>query len=261
MSGMSPRRRPSAATLKTKLGPRRHARPPGSRAARGRRRAASGRAVPRAARRGGAGVSPPPRLPRAATRAAISASCGAPFPGSPTSPFAGRGGRANPKNASCVGGVRARRARQRQRHASGTRRRSRILARAGRVVVMRSPEHRAEVVVDAVDVVRAAADENQRLESAKRHQVAERHGRRQRVAVPRFVIDLQLPEKLKLRQVLDRDVRIDAHPRRALRIEPLRRPVRCAARLSVKEPAHRRREAAMCESGQRVGLHCGNPKQ
>src|SRR5687768_17221169 len=108
VSGMMLRKSPSAATLKTKFGPR----PPGVAAA---APAAAAGAAPRPAAAGlpalppptaEAGASlPPPRLSRAAIRAAISASCGAPLPGAPTSPFAGRGGRAKPKNASCVGGL------------------------------------------------------------------------------------------------------------------------------------------------------------
>src|SRR5688572_30182198 len=113
VSGMMPRSKPSAATLNTKFGPR--AGGVFARAGGGVPRAGSPTrlgagpaglpAVAAPAAEAGASPPPPPRLPRAARRAAISASCGAPFPGSPISPFAGRGGRAKPKNASCVGGV------------------------------------------------------------------------------------------------------------------------------------------------------------
>jgi hypothetical protein len=99
---------------------------------------------------------------------------------------------------------------------------------------MRPPEHRAEVVVDRVHVVGTAADEDERLEAAKRHQVAERDRRRDRVAEPRLVIDFQFPEELKLRQVVEGDERIGANPTRSLRVESRGRPVGGTARLTVK---------------------------
>ena len=106
------------------------------------------------------------------------------------------------------------------------------------------PDDVAEVVVDAVDVVRAAGDERHRHE--QRH-AARGHALRQAVRAARLVVELRVPLQLeaRLRQRRDRDLVVGAHPRRALRIGQRGQPLRAAA-ADLRE-ARRCRPAAAVE--------------
>ena len=115
------------------------------------------------------------------------------------------------------GGAERRRARDR-RHRAGAG--ACVPARGRQRVQMPLPEHLVEVVVDRIDVVRAAADEGERLESLMRNDVRQQHRLRQRLELPRLILELRLPEQLKARllQALLRDPRVGLDPRRPLRI-------------------------------------------
>ena len=94
-------------------------------------------------------------------------------------------------------------------------------------IKMPLPHNVAEIVVDAVDVVRAASHDRHRHE--ERH-AARRHTLGESVHAARLVVELYLPLLLesRLRQRRHRDLVVGADPRRPLRIgqrgEPLRAP-------------------------------------
>src|SRR5438876_1233679 len=89
------------------------------------------------------------------------------------------------------------------------------------------PLNPAEVRVDREDVVRTAAHERQRPESAVSDVEIEQDRRRQRVQLFWVVVELQLPQELKagLLHALFRNLPIGPDPRRALCIVTARRPI------------------------------------
>ena len=127
------------------------------------------------------------------------------------------------------------------------------------------PDDVAEVVVDAVDVVRAAGHERHRHE--QRH-AARRHALSEAVHAARLVIELRCPLQLEagLRQRRHRDLVVGAHPRRALRIAQRRQPLRAAAAdLGEREASGQRRRSRRRSSkaarASRFSAYRGMPKQ
>ena len=103
-------------------------------------------------------------------------------------------------------------------------------------VQMPFPEHLVQVVVDRIDVVRAPADERQRLEALVGNDVGEQHRLRQRLQLPGLILELRLPEQLKARlpHTVDRNSRIGLDPRGSLRVAAGRGPTETASSLSVR---------------------------
>src|SRR5687767_6656627 len=100
---------------------------------------------------------------------------------------------------------------------------------------MHGPVRLSEIGIDRKYPIRAAADERERLESAKPDQAVQNDRFGEGVQLPVLVLELCLPEEFELPLLdgLPRQSRVAAKPRGTLRVEAARRPLRAPAPLCV----------------------------